>query len=252
MGKQDKIRTVIVDDDLHAIEMLETLIIEYCPELEIIGTANDVIDGVQLIIKENPELLFLDIEMPGGSGFDLLSLLPKRNFEVVFITAHNKYAIRAIKHSALDYLLKPFDQQEFKNTVERIKFNGISKAKNYEVLLENLSGNSPKKLTISNARGYEYIPVNDIVRIESERSYAQIHLLNKRTILVSKCLNDYQKLLDENLFFRIHNSHLINLNHVVSYIRTDGGYVETAGGDSIPISRSKKEIFLTKMQSFIS
>ena len=252
MGEQNSIRTVIVDDDLHAIEILKGLIGENCPEFEIIATANDIIEGVQLILHENPDLLFLDIEMPGGSGFDLLSMLPERNFEVVFITAHNKYAIRAIKYSALDYLLKPFDKKEFIKTIGRIKLNGVSKTRNYEVLLENLSGNSPKKLIISNARGYEYIPVNDIIRIESERSYAQIYLNNKRKILVSKCLNDYQKLLDDNLFFRVHNSHLINLNHVIRYVKTDGGYVEMTDGNPIPISRSKKEIFLNKMQNFIS
>jgi two-component system LytT family response regulator len=197
-------------------------------------------------------LVFLDVEMPGGTGFDLLNMLPHRNFEVIFITAHNRYALQAIKHSALDFLLKPYDAAEFVKTMDRVKENGHNKSVNFDVLLDNLQHTTPKKLVVSSAKGYEYIPIENIVRIESERSYARIFLSNKRVIMVSKCLNEYQNMLDEYTFFRIHNSHLINLNHVVKYFRTDGGYVEMTDGSNIPISRSKKDIFINVMQKFVS
>ena len=252
MISKNQIQTVIIDDDKHSIEMLSSLIAEYCSDFVIAGTANNIEEGAREIMQHNPNIVFLDVEMPGGTGFELLSMLTNRNFEVVFVTAHNKYAIQAIKHSALDFLLKPYDPKEFLQTIDRIKSNGANKSLNLDVLLENLSHNTPKKLVVSSSKGYEYIPVEDIVRIESERSYARIFLQNKRVIMVSKCLYEYQNMLDNLTFFRIHNSHLINLNHVVMYYRTDGGYVEMSDGAQIPISRSKKDIFINAMQKFVS
>ncbi len=246
------IRTVIVDDDVKSIESLQILIQTYCPTYSIAGTAQNVREGINRINSLHPDLVFLDVEMPDGTGFDLLKLLTDRNFDVVFITAHNKYAINAIKHSALDYLLKPINQEEFLGAVERINTNGKSKSGNFDVLLENLNHSVPKKLVIASSKGYEYIPVDTIIRLESERSYARIFLTNGRKIMVSKCLNEYQNMLNTDIFFRIHNSHLINLNHVVMFVRTDGGYVQMSDKSQIPISRSKKDIFINTMQQFIS
>jgi two-component system LytT family response regulator len=179
-------------------------------------------------------------------------MLKTRNFEVVFITAHNKYAINAIKHSALDFLLKPFDVKEFLETVDRIRTKTHNRNDNYDVLLENLNGPTPRKLVISSSKGYEYLPVDEIVRMSSERSYARIYTTTGRVIMVSKCLNDYQQMLNSDTFFRVHNSHLINLNHVRMYVRTDGGYIEMSDKSRIPVARSKKEVFINAMQQFIS
>jgi len=252
MLEKQHIRVVLIDDDVKSIESLSMLIGEYCPGFEIVGTANNIENGAKEIIFHQPDIIFLDIEMPGGSGFDLLKMVNNRNFDVIFITAHNKYAISAIKHSALDYLLKPFDLKEFLEAVEKIKANGKNKSVNYDVLLENLANQSPKKLVVASSKGYEYIPVDNIVRIESERSYARIFLSNERVIMVSKCLNEYQNMLCTNTFFRIHNSHLINLNHVVLFSRNDGGFVEMSDKAKIPVSRSKKDIFINVMHQFIS
>lgn len=252
MSNKEFIRAVIIDDDIKSIESLQLLINKYCPTFNVVGTAFNVEEGAYQIRLHQPDVVFLDVEMPDGSGFDLLKILKVRDFDVVFITAHNKYAINAIKHSALDYLLKPFDLEEFLETVEKIKKNGKVKSANYDVLLENLNHNVPKKLVIASSKGYEYIPVETIVRLESERSYARIFLTSGRKIMVSKCLNDYQNMLSPDVFFRVHNSHLINLNHVVMYVRTDGGYVEMSDKSRIPVSRSKKEIFINTMQQFIS
>lgn len=252
MSNKKLIRAVIVDDDVKSVESLQLLINDYCPTFSVVGTANNVEEGAHKINLHQPDIVFLDVEMPDGTGFDLLKMLKKRDFDVVFVTAHNKYAINAIKHSALDYLLKPFEPEEFLETVERINANEESKSGNYDVLLENLTHSVPKKLVIASAKGYEYIPVETIVRLESERSYARIFLTSGRVIMVSKCLNEYQNMLSTDIFFRIHNSHLINLNHVVMYIRTDGGYVQMSDKSRIPISRSKREIFINTMQEFIS
>lgn len=252
MIKEQKIRVAIIDDDVKSVDALALLIRQYCPHFELVTTAHNVEEGAHAIISHEPEVIFLDVEMPDGTGFDLLKMLKNKNFEVVFITAHNKYAINAIRHSALDYLLKPFEIKDFLNAVERINTKGSNKAMNYEVLLENLNASLPRKLVVASAKGYEYIPVDDIVRLESERSYARIYLTSGRMIMVSKCLNDYQNMLSSDTFFRIHNSHLINLNHVVMYIRTDGGFVEMSDKSQIPVARSKKDIFIQTMQQFIS
>lgn len=252
MNRKGQIRTVIIDDDLKSIEALQLLIRKHCPTFNIVGTACNVEEGAHEINLHQPDIVFLDVEMPDGTGFDLLKMLKIRNFDVVFITAHNKYAINAIKHSALDYLLKPYDHKEFLETVKRIKTKEKVNSSNYDVLLENLNHSVPKKLVITSSKGYEYIPVETIVRLESERSYARIFLSNGRVIMVSKCLNEYQNMLSTDSFFRIHNSHLINLNHVLMYIRSDGGYVQMSDKSQIPISRSKKDIFINTMQQFIS
>ena len=252
MEVSKKIRTVIIDDDIGSIDILLGYIQEYCPDIEVLSTASEIESGAQEIIKHSPNLVFLDVEMPNGTGFDLMKKLNNKNFDVIFITAHNKYAVQAIKHSALDFLLKPFDEQDFLATIDKVRANSRNKSENYEVLLENLNSPTPKKLVIPNSTGYEYVPVGSIVRIESDRSYARIYLSNRRVIMVSKCLNEYQNMLCSNTFFRIHNSHLINLNHVVKYSRTDGGYVEMSDDKQIPVSRSKKELFLNVMHQFIS
>ena len=252
MNNNGNTKIVIVDDDVKSIETLQLLIKKYCPNYKVVGSARNIEEGAREIILQHPDIVFLDVEMPGGTGFDLLKMLKTRNFEVVFVTAHNKYAINAIKHSALDYLLKPFDLKDFLETVERINSEGKNKSLNYDVLLDNLNHSVPKKLVISSSKGYEYLPVENIVRLESERSYARIFLDNGRVIMVSKCLNDYQNMLSTDTFFRVHNSHLINLNHVVMYVRTDGGYVEMSDKSKIPVARSKKDIFINTMQQFIS
>ncbi|MBN1949828.1 MAG: response regulator transcription factor [Bacteroidales bacterium] len=252
MKQIQNIRVLIVDDDAGAIESLKFLIHSYCPQFSIAGIAKNVEEGARAVIGLQPDIVFLDVEMPDGTGFDLLRMLKTRNFEVVFITAHNKYAISAIKHSALDYLLKPIDIKDFLDAVNRIQDRTGSGRMDYDVLLENLAHHAPRKLVVSNSKGYEYLPVESIVRLESDRSYARIFLDTGRVIMVSKCLNEYQQMLCPDTFFRIHNSHLINLNHVVMYVRTDGGYVEMSDESRIPVARSKKDIFINTMQQFVS
>ncbi len=244
------LRTIIVDDESDAVKFIESIIAEYCPNIEIVGTANSAREGVKLINEKEPDLVFLDVEMPHGSGFDLLSNFPQKNFDVIFITAFNHYAIKAIKFSAVDYILKPININEFVEAVKKVEAaRQKNKTSNFslDALLENLRSSLPSKLAIPTSDGMEYLNTNEIIRVEADRSYSWFFLTENRKYLVSRNLKEYQELLSDRNFFRTHNSHLINLEFVKKYIRQEGGYVLMTNGSNVPISRSKKELFLKQM-----
>jgi two-component system LytT family response regulator len=245
-----KLKTVIVDDEPDAVNFIRSIIREYCPSLEVAGTANNAMEGVAVIREKDPDLVLLDVEMPHGSGFDLLAQFPEKTFDVIFITAFNHYAIRAIKFSAVDYILKPININEFITAIEKVAEKRSSARlpdRNFETLLENLNTTLPARLAIPTAEGMEYLNTKEIIRIEADRSYSWFHLTGKRKILVSKNLKEYQDLLGDRNFFRSHNSHLINLEYVKKYIRTEGGAIEMVDGSQVPVSRTKRDLFLARM-----
>jgi two-component system LytT family response regulator len=250
----EKLKTVIIDDEPDAVGFITSIIREYCPELEVAGTANNVVEGVNEINSKKPDLLFLDVEMPNGTGFDLLAQFPVKEFDVVFITAFNHYAIKAIKFSAVDYILKPININEFIEAVKRVISKRINKTSRSNdalgILIENLKSAHPSRLAIPTSDGMEYLNPKDIVRIESDRSYSWFFLAGNRKILVSRHLKEFQDLLGERNFFRPHNSHLINLRFVKKFIRRDGGYIEMQDGTNIPVSRGRKDLFLAQMAKF--
>jgi two-component system LytT family response regulator len=229
-----KLKTVVIDDEPDAVGFITSIIGEYCPELEIAGTAN--------------------VEMPNGTGFDLLAQFPEKKFEVVFITAFNHYAIKAIKFSAVDYILKPINISDFIEAVKRV----VQKRKErpsdggdaLRVLMENIRTSPPSRLAIPTSDGMEYLNPRDVIRIESDRSYSWFFIAGNRKVLVSRHLKEFQELLGDRNFFRSHNSHLINLRYVKKFIRKDGGYIEMQDGSHIPISRGRKDIFLAHMAKF--
>lgn len=249
-----KLITVIIDDESDAVDFITSIIGEYCPGLEVKGKAHNVRDGVKLIKDIKPELVFLDVEMPNGTGFDLLTHFPDKDFEVVFITAFNHYAIKAIKFSAVDYILKPININEFIESVNRVvqKRGNNSKAgnENFEALLENIRSSHPTRLVIPTSDGREYLNPNEIIRIEADRSYSWFYIVDKKKILVSKHLKEFQDLLSDRNFFRPHNSHLINLDFVKKYVRHDGGYIEMTDGSQVPVSRNRKDLFLSHMSRY--
>lgn len=249
-----RLKTVIVDDEQDAVEFINSLVGEYCPTLEVVGKANNVIQGVTVIKDSDPDLVFLDVEMPNGTGFDLLEQFPEKNFDVVFITAFNHYAIKAIKFSAVDYILKPININEFIDAVNKaVKKRSERRTQGNEslkILMENIRSSHPSRLAIPTADGMEYLNPKDIIRIEADRSYSWFFLSGDRKILVSKHLKEFQELLGDRYFFRPHNSHLINLKYVRKYIRKEGGYIEMTGGAAIPVSRNRKDIFLAQMARF--
>ncbi len=251
---RSKLIAVIIDDEPDAVDFIASIIAEYCEDLEVCGKANNVKEGVAVIQDLKPDLVFLDVEMPNGTGFDLLTHFPDKSFDVIFITAFNHYAIQAIKFSAVDYILKPINITEFIEAVKKVVTKRSEKSsmknENFEILLENLRTSHPTRMVIPTSDGREYLNPKDIIRIEADRSYSWFFLADKRKILVSKHLKEFQDLLNDRNFFRPHNSHLINLEFVKKFVRHDGGYIEMTDGAQIPISRNRKDLFLAHMSRF--
>lgn len=245
------IKTVIIEDEKKSLEMLAAIIKKNCPELEVIGLAGGVAEGVEMIQSRKPELVFLDISMPDGSGFDLLERVADSKFELIFATASDQHAIRAIKYSACDYLLKPIDIDELKLAVEKVvkKKNAVPNMENLQFLIQHLKRADENflKITLPTGNAYEIVNVKDIIRCEADGSYTMFYLTDKRKLMVSVGLKHYEELLPESDFIRVHHHHLINMNHVVRFLKEDGGYAVMSDGTKIEISRRKKEAFMEKL-----
>jgi two-component system LytT family response regulator len=245
------IKTVIIEDEQKSRDMLAAIIQKNCPELEVTGLARDVKEGVELIKTQKPDLVFLDISMPDGSGFDLLEQVAGSKFELIFATASDQHAIRAIKYSACDYLLKPIDIDELKSAVSKVvkKKNAIPNMENLQFLIQHLkrSDENFQKITLPTGNAYEIVNVKDIIRCEADGSYTTFFLSDKRKLMVSAGLKHYEELLPESDFIRVHHHHLINMNHVLRFLKEDGGYAVMTDGTKIEISRRKKEAFMEKL-----
>lgn len=249
------IKAIIVDDEHKSVHTLELMLKEYCPEVEVIGFAYSAIEGAKEIMTKKPDLVFLDVEMTGGTGFDLLESIPEYNFKVIFVTAHDHYALKAIKFHAIDYILKPLDVEELKTAVSNFDIQKEDKKKDtseIERLLSHLKVQRVKKIAVPTSNGTEFISVDEILYLMAERSYCKILLTNNKNILVSKSLNEIEELLPTDHFFRIHKSHTVNLSYVKKHIKTDGGVVELSDGTKLYISRSKKDEFAIVMHQFLS
>lgn len=250
-----ELRAVIVEDEKHSRESLKNLLEEFCLNIEIVGLAESVEEAVSTIAKLKPDVVFLDIELQTGTGFDVINRLNNIQFDVIFTTAFDQYAIKAVKFSSLDYLLKPIDLEELQNAVEKAKKkkNQDVYKKQLETLMLNLKQRKPtlNKICLATSDGFEFIEVNNILYCKAEGSYTKFILKNKETILVSKHLKEYENLLLEQDFMRVHNSFLINLKEVKKYIKSDGGYIIMNNNDSVSISRSKKEDFIKVMSALI-
>ena len=239
-------KAIIIDDEKHCITTLVWTLKEYCPEVIISGTAQNGEEGLQLIMKLKPELVFLDIEMPMLNGLDMLQKIDNLNFKVIFTTAYDKYAIKAIKLNALDYLLKPIDKDELIVAIQKAKDekNGISSMQ-MDYLHTITKTRMADKIALSLSTGLQFINLKDLVRVEGDGNYCNFVLSDNRKILLSKKLGDAEELLAENIdFFRAHKSHIINLKFVDRYIRGEGGDIIMTDGTSISLSRNKKEEFL--------
>jgi len=247
------IRAVIVDDELKGRETLRTLIMRHCKGIEVVGMADSVASGVTLIRNAAPDLVFLDIEMPGGKGFDLLDKVKDKNFEIIFTTAYSQYAIKAIRFSALDYLLKPVNPQELQDAVLKVAqllSASTSNRRNVDALLSNLKeNNEPKKLALPNTEGVAFVNLDEIIRCMADANYTGIYLMSGKKILVARTLKDYEELLSEDDFCRVHHAHLINLRHVREYIKGEGGTVLMSDGTRVEVSRRKKNEFLERLKA---
>ena len=244
------IKTVIIDDENSASEFLEKMLQRYFPnKFYVCSLCESIDDAVVAIETYQPDLVFLDIQMPNKNGFELFKEVKEINFEVIFTTAHSEYAIEAIKRSALDYLLKPINYIDLLGAVTRFenKSKKESQQKQFNVLLENIDTGevAHKKLAISTETGIEFVKFNSIVYLEAQNNYTKINLLDGSSIIASKTLKSFDELLPRELFFRIHKSYLINMNFVKRFFKIDDFLVELTTGEKLPISYRKKNDFIS-------
>jgi len=243
------ITAIIIDDEQNAREFLHKLLNRYFPKkIIVLETCDSVQTGVQAINKHQPELVFLDIQMPNENGFGLFKYFNKVDFEVIFTTAYKDYAIDAIRHSALDYLLKPINFIDLLSTVKRYEEdkNNKNQQERISMLLENMSSDngSYNKIALPTQNGYELLKINNIIYCQSDSNYCKVKCLDGKEFLMSKTLKFIEELLNNNLFIRIHKSYLVNLNYVVKFDKVDELTVTLTNGEQLPVSIRKKEQFL--------
>lgn len=244
------ITALIIDDEDDARQMLNLALQRYCPTIKVLALCESAQEGLVKIRDLKPDLIFLDVQMPILSGFDLLEKVPAPDFEVIFVTAHNQYAIKAIKFSALDYLLKPIDVEELVSSVERVVNKEKTKKIQYHSLLSNMDLGKKKltRLAIPMESGLVMQEIDKIIYCEADGSYTKLFLTGGDQLLVSKNIKEFENMLTENAFCRIHHSLLVNATHIKKYVRGEGGYVIVTGERHLNVSRRKKDGLLRLLQ----
>ena len=246
-----KIRAIIVEDEKSNRENLAKILAEYCSSVEIVALCSSAVEGRKAISELQPDLVFLDIEMPGGNGFSMLESLTQIDFEVIFVTAFDHYGIKAVKFCALDYLLKPIDLLELTQAVEKVEQRLAEKSENLRMktMLSNQKSKlANPKIAIPLSDKIEFVEISSIVRCEGDGNYTNFFLKNGDRIIASKTLKEFDELLSDYNFLRVHQSHLINLNEVKSYIKTDGGYIKMKDDSTVSIARLRREMVLDKLK----
>lgn len=245
------IKAIIVDDELGARESLSKMLEKNFKQIEVVAKVDSMLSAFEAITNKEPDLVFLDIEMPNGNAFDLLEKFKTINFNIIFTTAYDHYAIKAIKFSAIDYILKPIDPEELITAVKRFEDRAGQKAtldKQFKTLLSNVRPeNKLKKVGIPDGDGLIFINLSDIIRCDSDGNYTFFILTSGKKIIASRTLGEYEQMFADDNFFRIHRSHLINLEHVKKYIKGEGGYVVMSDNSQVEVSRRNKTDFLEKL-----
>lgn len=242
-----QLKTILVDDELPSLQNLQHKLEEFCPDINVIAVTQKPEDAIRLIEHHRPDVIFLDIEMPRMNGFKMLEAIREKEFDIVFTTAYNHYAIDAIRISAFDYLVKPIAVKDLQSSVDRLmKTRHRQIPEKLDVLRQNLSNSRSQndKISIVTNEGVEFFEISHIIRIESSSNYSKIHFKDGKTLLVTKLLKDFEEILTHYRFYRIHNSHLINLSYIKKYLRGDGGQVILQNDEVIDVARRKKEEFL--------
>jgi len=248
------INAIIVDDEKDGAEVLQFLIKQNCPQVNIIATENSIDGAISCIQNKKPDLVFLDIEMPTGTGFDVIQHTKEVGYETIFITAYEQYAIKAFKTNAIDYLLKPIDIDELVDAVNNAEKRIKSSNKNSAEAIENLilsAIQKNKKISIPSHEGILWVDLDNIIRLEAESNYTHVYLKNTKKLMISKTLKSFEDQLSNTMFCRVHSTHLINLNEIEKYIKGDGGIVVLKDGANIPVSRANKADLLSKLNLYL-
>jgi two-component system LytT family response regulator len=244
-------KAVIIEDIENARIALAHDLQQYCPQIQIIAEADSVKTGIAVLLEKKPDVVFLDIELGDGLGFDILEVISNIDFQVIFTTGLDSYGIKAIKFSALDYLLKPIDPDELVKAVNKLEKSAPKKSiqDNIHLLLENLKDIRPanKRIALNSAEKVHMVNISDIIRCESQGSYTIFYLINKEQIVVTRNLKEYENLLEEYSFIRVHHSHLINFAYLKEYVKKDGGYAIMSDNTQVPVSFRKRINLLEMM-----
>ncbi len=242
------IKAILIDDEKNALEVLEWQIKNYCPDVTIAAICTNADEAVIAIIQQKPQLIFLDIEMPVKNGFEVLNAFKEPTFDVIFTTAYNQFAIKAFKYAAFDYLLKPIDAEDLKASIERFKNKKTPTVnEQLKVLMEQMNKtNNTGKIALNTADGLQFVNAEQIIRCESLSNYTKIFLTTNQKITIAKTLKEVEETLLGYNFYRIHNSHLINISHIQKFVKADGGYVLMTDGEHITVARNRKEGFIEK------
>ena len=241
---------LLIDDEAPIRNNMKALLEKYVPESVVLGEADGVQTGLELLQQHQPDVLFLDVEMKDGTGFDLLSQYGKPAFKVIFVTGHDRYALKAFKYSAVDYLIKPVDPQELVQSLHRI---GATSSPAYDQQMENLMANRKResedqKIVLKDLETIYLVSIRDIIRCEAQNNYTIFYLADGRKITISVTLKEYDKLFAEHSFFRSHQSHLINLSHFDRYDKKNGGIIYMKDGSTVPLANRRKDLLINKLQ----
>lgn len=243
----NKLRTLIVDDEAPIRELIGTILENYCEQAEVVGTAEGVASAIKAIKELQPDLVLLDVKLSDGTAFDLLQQLGEVNFLIIFITAFDSYAVNAFRFSAVDYIMKPINIDELTEAIRRAAETAEQKSMsaNLKNFFENINSRpEDKKIVLKTQESIFIVRVADIIRCEADHNYTTFYLINGKKVLVSRTLKDYEEMLSDYYFFRTHQSHLININHIVSFEKNEGGYLRMADGSPVPVSKRKREELL--------
>ena len=244
------IRSIIIDDEQHCVRALLNDLQKYCPSIEVLDTCNSAKEGMLSIKKHRPDLIFLDVEMPWMNGFEMLELLGDLNSSIIFTTAHDEFAAKAFRISAVDYLLKPVDANDLQIAVKKVerKMSEGGSLEHITNLLRNIKQPSgEQKIALPQREGYEFVEVSSILYCLAEGAYTKVVLENKRSMLISRALGDVEELLPPDMFQRIHHSSLVNVSYISQFLRTDGGYVVLGNGEKLAVSKSKKDSLMERL-----
>jgi two-component system LytT family response regulator len=242
------INAILIDDEAHCLDSLSILLNKFCPEVQILERCSSAKQGLDATMKHKTDLVFLDVEMPSMNGFEFLEQFNEIPFSVIFTTAYDKYAIKAIRFSALDYLLKPIDPKELVAAVHKVKTNNhLPTSEQFQMLLDKIQNkeNGLAKIAVPIVEGFELVKADDIITCEADNNYTYLHLKNKRKITACRTLKEVEEQLELfPSFIRVHHSYIVNLNEVTKYIRGDGGYLMMSDGSTVDVSRSRKTSLL--------